>query len=199
MYKNFLHSIFLIGSLLCFANTSMATKHVVTLSGMSFSPDSLNAMVGDTVHFMWLDGFHTTTSTSVPPGAATWDKILQQSGDTFDYVITVASTYNYECSPHADMGMVGSFTATPLTSVNDIPTKPFVLSPNPTQSNITFTGTAKNLSIDVYDLNGRKLKSFSEKNMTEKSLNLRELNDGIYLLSINADGKMYNEKVVVTH
>src|SRR5205823_7768905 len=65
---------------------------------------------GDIVRFTWVDGFHTTTSTSVPAGAATWDHNLDNSNPTFDYTITVAGSYSYQCNPHAALGMVGTFS-----------------------------------------------------------------------------------------
>ena len=76
-----------------------------------FNPSSLNVNVGDTVKWVWSSGSHTTTSSSIPGGAAAWDQLITSSNTTFSYKVTVAGTYNYVCTPHAAMGMIASFTA----------------------------------------------------------------------------------------
>jgi plastocyanin len=84
--------------------------HVISAGGTAFSPVSVSAKVGDTVKFIWSSGTHTTTSTSVPTGAATWNAPLTSTNTSFIYIITVAGTYNFQCNFHASMGMTGSFT-----------------------------------------------------------------------------------------
>lgn len=68
--------------------------HVINAGGTSFSPNSLTLAVGDTIVFTWTSGTHTTTSTAVPSGAATWDAPLTSSNTTFRYIITKTGTYN---------------------------------------------------------------------------------------------------------
>jgi plastocyanin len=91
-----------------------ATTHIVQFGGglgLVFSPKSFNATVGDTVTWNGDFTMHTTTSTSVPTNAATWNFGLV-SATTFSYVIRVAGAYAYQCNVHVASGMVGSFTAT---------------------------------------------------------------------------------------
>ena len=57
-----------------------------------------------------ISGTHTTTSTSVHIGAATWDYTFTGPADTYTYIITVPGVYEYICSIHPTM--IGSF-ATP--------------------------------------------------------------------------------------
>src|SRR5436305_617334 len=97
--------------LLCgFLFNADAKKIKVVASGLTFSPSSFTASVGDTVNFVWGSGSHTTTSTSVPSGAATWNASLKSSSTSFNYVIRLAGTYKYQCNFHVSMGMIGSFT-----------------------------------------------------------------------------------------
>src|SRR6187455_1073926 len=82
----------------------------------------------DTVHFVWVNGSHTTTCdgsalTVLPAGALSWDALIDGSNPTFDYTITIAGNYQYKCTPHAGGGMIGTINAT-------IPPNPLV--------NITF-------------------------------------------------------------
>jgi plastocyanin len=89
-----------------------ATKHVVTSQNFFFSPANLpSVFVGDTIRWVWVNGDHTTTSTTIPLGAATWNAPISFSAQSFEYRITVAGTYNYRCTPHVASGMTGSFTA----------------------------------------------------------------------------------------
>jgi plastocyanin len=90
---------------------SHATTWNVTVESYQFTPATLNVMVGDVIHWTWIGGTHTTTSVSVPMGASTWDSPINTTQKTFDYTVTTAGTYNYECSFHSFLGMTASFTA----------------------------------------------------------------------------------------
>jgi plastocyanin len=97
---------------------SYATVVNVDVGDNFFSPVSFSISVGDTI--IWtVSGFnpHTTTSTSVPVGATTWDYSFTGVGDSFTYIVTVAGVYEYECTIHSPL-MDGSFST-------DVPT-PFI-------------------------------------------------------------------------
>jgi len=100
--------------LICLAFFSLksgATIFTVNVSNFQFSPSSIsNVVVGDTIHWVRLGGTHTTTSSSIPVGAATWDSDLNGTTTSFDYKVTVEGVYNYVCVPHQAFGMVASFT-----------------------------------------------------------------------------------------
>ncbi|MEI8005907.1 MAG: T9SS type A sorting domain-containing protein [Bacteroidota bacterium] len=101
--------IFLAGTF--FTIPSHATTHTVLVGNYYFNPANLNVTVGDTVKWVWVAGSHTTTSGTIPAGAASWDHLINSSNQTYSYAVTVAGVFNYVCTPHASMGMVGSFTA----------------------------------------------------------------------------------------
>ena len=89
-----------------------ATIHQVSVSNYQFSPQTLpNVLVGDTIDWIWQNGAHTTTSTTIPAGAAAWDEPMNGTSTTYRYIVAVAGTYNYLCTPHAS-DMLGSFVAT---------------------------------------------------------------------------------------
>ncbi len=95
------------------SNTDLfAVTYTVQVGNYNFSPSSLNVNVGDIVEWVWVAGSHTTTASSVPAGAASWDEPINSGNQTYSYTVTTAGNYNYVCTPHASMGMVGSFTAT---------------------------------------------------------------------------------------
>ena len=100
-------SFFLLAFFPGFANT-----FTVNVSNFQFSPSTLNVTVGDVIKWVWVSGFHTTTSTSVPAGAAIWDAPIQSAGQTFSYTVLVEGTYQYRCSIHPT-SMLGTIVASP--------------------------------------------------------------------------------------
>ncbi len=97
--------------------SSAAKKFTITVSNFQFSPSNLNVSVGDTVSWVWESGSHTTTSTSIPAGAANWDSPISTTSTTFEYVITVPGTYNYWCAIH-QLAMVGAINASSVVPVS---------------------------------------------------------------------------------
>ena len=91
MKKFFLLFTLLVSHLM--VTTSTATVINVSVDNFFFSPSSFDAAVGDTVTWTLINGFHTTTSTSVPFGASSWDYTFAGAGDTYSYLITVAGVY----------------------------------------------------------------------------------------------------------
>ncbi|HEX5151066.1 MAG TPA: T9SS type A sorting domain-containing protein [Parafilimonas sp.] len=95
---------------LLFAMKAYPFTKVVTVQFPSFSPSSFTINIGDSVKWVWVSGTHTTTSLTIPAGAASWNKSITSTSTTFIYVPTKLGTYNYKCTPHELMGMVASFT-----------------------------------------------------------------------------------------
>ena len=171
-----------------FATRSYGVTWQVDVSNFVFTPASIsNVKVGDTVRFHWVSGTHTTTSTTIPAGAATWNHPISSSSQTYDYVPTVLGTYNYKCTPHAAMGMVGSFTVTVMTGVSD-PKKALAVEvyPNPVQSTATITlksDPSHVLGLTIYDMTGKTLLSRELENVAQNesvTLDLGSLSSGIY-------------------
>ncbi len=77
-----------------------ATTYNVQVSNYQFNPSTVNASIGDTIQWTWVNGSHTTTSTSVPGGADTWSAPINATNTTYSYVLTAEGTYNYWCIPH---------------------------------------------------------------------------------------------------
>jgi plastocyanin len=90
--------------------SGFSTKWIVTVQNFQFTPSSIsNVNSGDTIRWEWINGTHTTTSTSVPSGAATWDQPIDATNTFYEYTATVAGTYNYYCMHHPTQ-MIASFT-----------------------------------------------------------------------------------------
>jgi len=112
----------LLAALLILKTTS-AEVHEVTVSDFQFSPANVNVAIGDTVKWTWVSGFHTTTSKDIPNGTDAWDKQINPNATSFIYKVTKEGVYNYVCTFHESLGMVGTITASAtmpvvLTSFN---------------------------------------------------------------------------------
>lgn len=135
---------------LCGVPGTYAVKQTVTVGNFFFSPATLTVNLGDTIRWVWASGFHTTTSSSVPAGAATWDAPITGPTTFLEYKTTVAGTYNYFCKIHP-VSMTATFTvlAPPFISV---------LSPNGGESFIQGSSASiswsdnisENVKIDLY-------------------------------------------------
>ena len=143
-----------------FSNAN-ATKYIITAEDFIFSPSAQNVQLGDTIRWEWLNGDHTTTSTIIPAGAAKWDAPLNSTNTFFEYIPTVFGTYNYKCSFHVSMGMIGTFTVRTPDGTPGINEQPVLkVFPNPCTLNLTVEFASGNSSLKVlkiYNVNGQIL------------------------------------------
>ena len=148
--------------------TTFATTWNVTVADFSFSPSTINAVIGDVIQFNWSSGFHTTTcgsglpGTSLPAGASEWDTSMDPGSTTFSYTVTVAGDYFYGCIPHfgGGGGMSGNIRVSGAL--------PVALG--------TFTAVTINNAVSL------NWKTFSESNTDYFSV--RKSTDGIKFLEI---------------
>ena len=101
--------------LLLLSSNAYCTLINITVQDRIFTPNVINASVGDTLKFQWIGGFHTTTcdgtnGSSLPPGATPWNSDMNASTPTFSYVINVIGSYHFICLFHAP-SMAGDLTA----------------------------------------------------------------------------------------
>jgi plastocyanin len=90
--------------------TPTATQVCMVMT--SFSPMSRTVAAGTTVTFINGDGFnHTTTSSSVPSGASSWNTTVG-AGSSTSVMLSVKGTYQYYCTIHGTptTGMRGTIT-----------------------------------------------------------------------------------------
>jgi plastocyanin len=183
-----------------------ATKFSVDVRDFEFSPSTLlNVRIGDTIHWEWKSGNHTTTSKTIPAGAASWDKPISSTNMSFDYIPTVTGIYSYKCTPHESMGMVGSFTVTSPTGIPDGSSPGSIsLYPNPFVDKITIRvqagATTRIDQVRIFDVSGKILREYS---LTEwdaklgKVLSLKDLPVGILFIEFHDNsGQLFLRKVV---
>ena len=170
-----------------------ATIHTITVGNGMFSPNNVAVLVGDTIAWTWLNGNHTTTSTTIPAAATAWDTLMNASA-TFKYKITVAGTYNYKCTPH---GFTGVITATNPTGVNQVNKSEPSISfyPNPVNDKL-FINLANFIAdkgqIIIYDVLGREINKQAihiYRGENEYALNIADLRSGFYFVKILSTGR----------
>ena len=105
--------------------------------------------VGDTVHWVWDEGFHSTTS--VAGQAESWDSgsLATAPNVSFDHTFTHSGTFTYYCTIHGHdlgngtaSGMAGTITVLPTTTLTSIavtPSNPGIVAG--TTEQFTATGT----------------------------------------------------------
>jgi plastocyanin len=119
--KTIMKKILLLAALLAGSvSVVSAADHRVAVSDFQFRPATVNAVVGDTVTWTWRNGMHTTTSTSIPQGARSWDAPIDSVNTRFRVKLRVAGTYQYQCTFHFFQGMVGTIVVS-AASPNQAP------------------------------------------------------------------------------
>ncbi len=104
---------------------AVGAVHTVELVGMAFVPADIVVELGDTVHWVWVSGFHNVESGIVVGGSGAYDGLFRSGsptgsvGTTFDVVFDQAlvdanpspgNVYPYYCVVHAALNMIGSIT-----------------------------------------------------------------------------------------
>ncbi|MGQ8335778.1 T9SS type A sorting domain-containing protein [Sunxiuqinia sp. A32] len=115
-------SLFAFSILLLLAGSLLAqTTHDVSVTNNQFSPSSLTINVGDKVIWTNTEGSHnvngTTANFASNPESFGNDV---STGWTFEYTFNTAGSYQYQCDPHASLGMTGAITVNEVSMENKL-------------------------------------------------------------------------------
>jgi len=176
---------------LIFRTDSYATRYSIDVKNFEFSPSNLPSVrIGDTIHWEWKNGSHTTTSTAIPAGAATWDNQLDESHLSFDYIPTVVGVYHYKCTPHESMGMVGQFTVQNLTGIGENVQVPKIsIYPNPVRDKVYLNCIVPEgvfmQRLTIYDASGKIIRetTFKGRNSFPDFLDLSDIPEGFIVFN----------------
>jgi plastocyanin len=182
------------------ANQIKAATHNISVLSSSFSPNSISVNVGDSIVWLFSGGFHTTTSTSVPSGATSWDNPITSSVTSFTYVITVEGTYNYVCTVH---GFSGQFVAVNTGIKTPAGFGGFNLSYiRPAVFKVDYTlNHSSEVKISLYDVTGKSVKVFLASRQVAGDYNqtfyLDDLQKGIYIVEMLIDNQRLPKRLIV--
>jgi plastocyanin len=201
MKKNLL-SLFI--CLMAVATQMSATIHLINQQGLTFSPDNLTVLVGDTVRFRWNSGNHNTVSTMVPAGAATWNSPLNIGVQSYDYEVSVAGNYEYRCTLH--FGQDGVFTAVSNpTNLNSV--KPAISEMNVRMASggtlvIDMENASGNrVTVTMLDITGREVATLYQGTVASDDFAVRQdvtaFQRGIYFVRFQEGTRVTTKKVLV--
>ena len=114
---------------------SAATGATVTVNieNFMFSPSDVTIASGDTVHWVWVSGLHSTTSDTT-----IWDSNNQSLPFVFDVTFNTPGDFRYYCRVHGAPGGIGMTGMVHVIGVTPTPTR----TPTPTATSTpTVTGT----------------------------------------------------------
>ena len=101
-----------------------ATSQIVDVMvgpGFSFSPDTVNISVGDTVRWTWASGGHSVSSGPQcfadsqfcsPNDMSCFPGTLSNTGTVYQHTFNTAGSYSYICFAHCFLGMAGVVNVT---------------------------------------------------------------------------------------
>ncbi len=96
---------------------------VVTQVGVSFSPSTVSAAVGDTIRWNWGGQGHTVTSGSNCEGDGMFDGDLTSGSPSFEWIVPASvagSAVDYFCAPHCFFFMTGTINVAAAGPAGDI-------------------------------------------------------------------------------
>ncbi len=179
-----------------------AKTHVINFGGtlgLTYSPSSFSASIGDTVQWVGDFSAHPLSSTTIPANAPTWH---MATGNTFNYRITVAGDYHYKCDTHVGAGMIGSFSASVARVLNDPSLRqtgdgnrtPCIFKDASGQPYAQFAlANSGAVTLKIYDLLGRERAILINGIMQAGSVTVRlaqeTLNPGPYFLRFTGNSK----------
>jgi len=173
------------------AFTSFATQHTITTEGNTYSPNQLNATVGDTVHFE-ISEMHPTVQVSLLTFLANGTEELAGGfglhTSNFSIVLTDDDVpgITYVCVNHVGQGMKGGIVVAASTvAIAELsPEVEFTFGPNPVVNNqFGYTiNTSESTVFNIYSVTG-KLEKTIEITSNEGIINL-DLIPGNYILQV---------------
>jgi hypothetical protein len=93
----------------------------------------------------------------------------------------------------------GQFTATSLSTDDNVLNKGIKVYPNPSNGivNIAIDNYIGDITVEVYDINGRKVFSNAGDYMKVNTVNLQGFQKGIYILNVKGEALSYSEKIIL--
>lgn len=140
------------------------TLHTIETSGTTWVPNTLSISLGDTVRWSNASGFHNVNGTEAtfPDNPEFFGNSVGQDW-VFTHVFETVGNYDFQCDPHAGLGMTGTITVSSTTGVDGQNPSSIILTsyPVPSSDNVTLEIsemiTSEDLGGVVYDLMGREV------------------------------------------
>jgi plastocyanin len=172
-------------------------NHTIDAQATSWSPNDLTIDLGDSV--TWVNnnnGSHNVNGTTAtfPANPESFSMLTIGTNWTFGKRFNVAGVYMYRCNVHSAM-MTGKVTVVdPSLGLGDHAVSAITFGPNPANEVITIQTTATDFNVVIYDMAGNRVLAENLKNKNE--LNISALKNGTYVIEINANGTILQDKFI---
>lgn len=119
-----------IGATAGVASAQEGDEVVVELVDYAYEPGTdqpLRIEPGTTVRFVWITDTHNIAITSAPD-ESDWEGVpdIHDAGYEHTHTFEVEGTYEFECTPHVGLGMVGSIIVSDEPEAPEVPIGPQV-------------------------------------------------------------------------
>jgi plastocyanin len=178
--------------------------YTITASNFVFSPDVVNAKVGDHIVF---------NTSAMHPVLQVTEAAFQVNGNTAvsggfsfpsgsgTFTPQEAGTYYYICKNHISSGMKGKIVVTQSVGIQNVTNELEIdIYPNPVIDNIYVKGLSEMSqgTFEIFDLAGKSVISMRNSELAKKngSLDLSYLNKGMYLAKISSSDKTLVKKFI---
>ena len=187
----------------CAFQVSAQTTHAVENNGFTWSPSDITIDQGDTVEWTNTGGSHNVNGTQAtfPDNPESFGNSVG-SGWVYSFTFNIPGVYNYQCDPHASLGMTGTVTVVATTSVDEIqPEATVAVYPQPASEYIVFDFQAINSTgnqLVVFDLKGREVVSFQDVTVGETRVAVSDWEAGNFVYQLkNGDNIVLSGVVLV--
>ena len=197
---------FTFASFIMIVSFANATVHTVTCqnSPSHFLPVTVDAVVGDTIRWVWVLGTHIVgpiDTSDIPNGAASWSAPIDGGNFSFEYVVSVPGNYHYVCHPSTPHGENAYIQVSKATGVKENITlsAPAIIYPNPSSGKyqilIKPSLIAQNSKVEIYDLSGQMVYSSLIRNAVS-FIDLTDQPKGVYLVKFYSGQAVFTKRIV---
>ena len=184
--------------MICLAPVAFGqTNYTVNAQATSWSPNDLTIDLGDSV--TWVNnnnGSHNVNGTTAtfPANPESFSMLTIGTNWTFGKRFNVPGVYMYRCNVHSAM-MTGKVTVVdPSLGLGDQAVSAITFGPNPANDVISIQTKATDFTVVIYDMAGNRVLAENLKNKNE--LNISSLKQGTYVIEINANGTIVQDKFI---
>lgn len=180
----------LLGSLGLCAQT---THHINWFMNVTEAAASMTIETGDTVEWTWTDALPHTVTSSAGSTESFDSGQLTGNGQTFSHVFTMEGINPYSCEVHPMME--GTITVEDALGVEEVAKAEFEFFPNPVTDVLTINAKKTIDSIEIYDMNGRRIMNSKGGNTVSK-IYMDNYPAGTYLVNVKIGSAVKTINVV---
>lgn len=173
------------------------TNHQINAQSMSWSPNDITIDLGDSV--TWVNNNNGThnlngTTATYPSNPESFSMLTNGTNWTFGKRFNVPGIYMYRCDVHSAM-MTGKVTVVdPSLGLANNQMSAIVLGPNPAEDLVTIQANTSDFKVTIYDMLGHQV--LWQHMVNQNQLNVSALNKGMYLVEINVEGKLIQQRLM---